>query len=359
MTEVSFSNVRIRGIAAAVPEQVRTLAEDALVFGSEEVQKVSASTGVKQRHISASLTTSDLCQAAAERLLTESEASPDDIDALIFISQTPDFPLPASGCCLQSRLGLPTSCAAFDVSLGCSGYVYGLWLAYSLVASGAATRILILAGDTISRMCAPRDRSVALLFGDAGTATLVEHAQGAERSVFVLGTDGAGEAHLKVPAGGYRMKFSPDAVIPKACEGGNWRSLSDLYMNGAEIFSFTLREVPPLIRRILAHGDLTIADVDYFVFHQANQFMLDHLFKRMKLPAEKCVLGLELFGNTSSASIPLAIVTRLREHLRHNELKLVLAGFGVGFSWGGAKLSCGPITVPEIALVPDPTTATP
>lgn len=354
MSEAAFQNVRICGVAAAVPEQVRTLVDDAVVFGAEEVQKVSESTGVKQRHVSMTLTTSDLCQAAAERLLAESGCVPDEIDALIFISQTPDYPLPATACTLQHRLRLSQQCAAFDISLGCSGYLYGLWLASGMIASGAIRRALVLSGDTSYRTCSPEDRSVALLFGDAGTATLIERNDNAAPSYFVLGTDGSGEHHLKTPAGGYRMRWSPEALVRHECEGGNKRSASDLYMNGPEIFAFTLRAVPPLIKKVLAAAGKSAEEVDHFVFHQANKFMLDHLIKRMKLPRDKCVLGLENYGNTSSASIPLAMVTHLRDRLRQEELDLVIAGFGVGFSWGGASLRCGAMTVPELVLVAEP-----
>lgn len=354
MSEATFQNVRIRGVAAAVPEQTRTLADDAKVFGVEEVQKVSESTGVKQRHVGVTLTTSDLCQAAAERLLSESNCALEEVDALIFISQSPDYPLPATACTLQHRLGLSQQCAAFDISLGCSGYIYGLWLASGMIASGAIRRALVLSGDTSYRLCSPEDRSVALLFGDAGTATLIEYSGDAAPSFFVLGTDGSGEHHLKVPAGGYRMEWSPEALVRHEYEGGNKRSASDLYMNGPEIFAFTLRAVPSLIKKVLANAGQTAETIDHFVFHQANKFMLDHLIKRMKLPQDKCVLGLENYGNTSSASIPLAMVTHLREQLQKEELNLVLAGFGVGFSWGGASLRCGAMTVPELVLVAEP-----
>ena len=357
MSEATFSHVRISGVAAAVPERIRTLDDDAKFFGLEEVNKVSASTGVKQRHIGTSLTTADLCQAAAERLLAESGTSTEDIDALIFVSQTPDFPLPASSCCLQSRLGLPTTCAAFDVNLGCSGYVYGLWLAASLIASGAVKCALVLVGDTVPRFCSSEDRSVALLFGDAGTATLVEYHEGGPPWSFVLGTDGSGESHLKVSAGGYRMRFDADSLIRQAGEGGNRRAPSELFMDGAEIFSFTLRVVPQLVRKVLENAKTAIDNIDYFVFHQANKFMLEYLFKRLKIPTEKRVLGLENYGNTSSASIPLAMVTNLREHLQRKEANLVFAGFGVGLSWGAVNLRTNSIIVPELILVSDPAVA--
>lgn len=355
MSEATFSNIRVRGVAAAVPAGIRSLADDAGLFDPGEIDKVSASTGVMQRHVSLTLTTADLCQAAAERLLAQTQCAPTDVDALIFVSQTPDYPLPASSCCLQARLGLSSQCAALDVNLGCSGYVYGLWLAAGMIAAGAVKRVLLLVGDTIYRTCSPEDRSVALLFGDAGSATLLEWDASADPCHFVLGTDGTGAPHLQVPAGGYRRRFSPAALLRQEVEGGNRRSAVDLYMNGAEVFAFTLRAVPPLIKGVLARAGHAATDVDYFVFHQANRFMLEHLFKRLKLPPERCVLGLRDYGNTSSASIPLALVTELRDRLQTAATRLVLAGFGVGFSWAGVSLRCGPMVVPEVVLVPEPT----
>lgn len=353
MSQAAFGNISVKGVAAAVPLATRSLSAESDQFGTEEIKKISASTGVNSRHISLSLTTADLCQAAAERLLAETGCPATEVDALIFVSQTPDYPLPATSCLLQSRLGLTKDCAALDVNLGCSGYVYGLWLASGMIASGAVQRVLLLVGDTIPRVCSPQDRSTSLLFGDAGTATLLEWAEETDRSYFALGTDGEGGDHLKIPAGGYRKRCNPEAFIRQEYEAGNRRSESELYMNGAEVFAFTLRVVPPLVNTVLSRAGLKVSDVDYFVFHQANQFMLQHLFKRLKIPREKGVIGLGDFGNTSSASIPLAMVTELRDGLRTKHMTLMLAGFGVGLSWAGASLRCGPMVVPELVLVPE------
>jgi len=348
MSESVFSGVRIAGVAAAVPSQSRTLADDAKVFGQEEVEKVAASTGVRQRRISSDLCTSDYCLAAAEELLKRREGLREEIDALIFISQTPDYPLPATSCCLQDRLGLSKSCASFDVNLGCSGYVYGLWLASSLLGSGAANKVLLLVGDTSYRLCSPQDRSVALLFGDAGTATILERDPDAAPAHFILGTDGRGARHLMIEAGASRRVSDDEARHRVECEGGNWRAPADLFMNGAEIFTFTLKVVPGLMKGLFELAGTSPEELDAYVFHQANKFMLEHLAKRMKLPSEKVVLAMHEYGNTSSASIPMAMVTHLREKLQSGPQKLAMAGFGVGFSWAGAILECGPLDVPEL-----------
>lgn len=353
MSTSKISGVKISGIASAVPEQIRTILDDMKVFGEDEVSKISESIGVKSRHVAPPhLCTSDLCYSAAERLLSDADWAKDSVNALIFVSQTPDYRLPATSCVLQNRLGLSTECAAFDISMGCSGYIYGLWMASNLIAGGSADRVLLLVGDTSNKLLSPQDRSVALLFGDAGTATLLEKSASAESMTFVMGTDGAGSGNLIVPAGGFRNPSNDSSRTRVDKENGNIRSDEDLYMNGAEVFAFTLARVAPLIKSVLSASNWTTDDVDFFVFHQANKFMLNFLAKKMKLPPHKIPLTLEKLGNTSSASIPLALSDSLTQKLRAEELKLVLSGFGVGYSWGAVTLIAGPIIMPELILVP-------
>jgi 3-oxoacyl-[acyl-carrier-protein] synthase III len=349
MAKCTVSGVRLAGIASAVPPRRRGLADDAPTFGDADVKKISDSIGVKSRHVAYDgMCTSDLCFAAADRLLGALAWPRESVDALIFVSQTPDYMLPATSCCLQERLQLSKHCAAFDIGLGCSGYLYGLWVASSLVVGGGAKRVLLLAGDTITYRCAPLDRSVALLFGDAGTATALEADAAATPMAFLLGTDGRGRDNLIVKGGWFRNPHSEETASRVAGADGNTRSAEDLFMDGAEIFAFTLREVPPLVQTVLQDAGWSIDDVDAFVFHQANQFMLKHLAKRLKIPGEKFVIAMEEFGNTSSASIPLATSARLADQLRRGALRMVLAGFGVGYSWGAVALTCGPMVMPDI-----------
>jgi 3-oxoacyl-[acyl-carrier-protein] synthase-3 len=354
MASCTISGFRIAGVASAVPTTVRTTRDAEKVFGAEQVATISQSIGVSSRRVAnPPMCTSDLCQAAAQRLLSELGWAPSEVGGLVFVSQTPDYVLPATSCCLQSRLGLPTTAFAFDVNLGCSGYVYGLWIAASLVKT-MGTRILFLVGDTSTQKISAEDRSVALLFGDAGTATAIEPAEESPPAFFELGTDGTGAEALIVPAGGCRYPLDAAAVVPSVREKGNIRSDADLFMDGPEIFAFTLRRVPPLIRATLRQAGCAMEDVDYFVFHQANRFMLEHLRKGMKIPPEKLVLSMEDFGNTSSASIPLSLTTSsLRQQLQSSSLRLVLAGFGVGFSWGATLLQCGPMVMPELVECPE------
>jgi len=354
MPSSQIPGVKVAGIAGAVPSARHPVTELGAVFGAEEVAKIADSVGVQARYVAGeNICASDLCHAAARRLLDDLGWDPGSVGALLFVSQMPDFPLPATACILQQRLGLSKDCAAFDVGLGCSGYVYGLWIAASLMAASGVSRVLLLAGDVSTRICSPLDRATALLFGDAGTATALERSEDAGPLSFVLGSDGSGWKNLIVPAG---LRFSrrphdPSTAERREAEGGNCRSAEDLFMDGPEIFAFTLREVAPLVKSVLATAGWAQEDVDRFVFHQANKFMLTHLVKRMKLPLEKVPLSLKEYGNTSSASVPLTIVSELRDEVSSKPLRLLLAGFGVGYSWGACALTCGPLTAPPIVHV--------
>jgi len=350
MTPTTIAGVRLKGIASAVPKYVRVIEEDAKTFPDSDVSRIIENTGVRKRHVViGNMCTSDLCYTAAERLFAESGVERNTIDALLFVSQTPDYILPATSCSLHGRLALDRHCASFDVNLGCSGYVYGLWLASNLIACGSAKRVLLLAGDTITRIAAPKDRSVALLFGDAGTATIMERDDNALPMSFVLGTDGNGQQNLVVLAGGFRFPRSEKTGLLSERESGNIRSDENLYMNGPEIFTFTLKEVPPMVKSLVTDYDA----IDAIVMHQANKFILDYIAKRLKIPKEKLILTLENYGNTSSASIPLALTVALSDKLTVSSLNLLLAGFGVGYSWGAVTLTCGPIVMPELVIVPE------
>lgn len=349
MAQLEISHTRIAGVSAAVPNQDAAVDDGAGTFGPEAVAKFAASTGVERRPVGGELCSSDLCHAAAERLLNDLGWERDTIESLVFVSQTPDYLLPATSCSLHARLGLSKSCAAWDINLGCSGYTYGLAAASQFIQCGSARRSLLLVGDTINRIVSTDDPSTALLFGDAGTATALEREETARSIRGTFGSDGGGASHLIVPAGGFRQREaaarSADAV----------RGDGDLFMDGAEVFSFALREVPKLVKAAIAAEEWTLDDLDFVVFHQANTFMLQHVAKRLKLPKEKLVLNLQHFGNTSGASIPLAMVDAIGDDLRQRPLKLVMVGFGVGFSWGATTATVGPITVPGLIRVDVPT----
>jgi 3-oxoacyl-[acyl-carrier-protein] synthase-3 len=352
MACLTTKGTAIRGIASSVPANRKTTADFAEVFGKNEAEKIALGSGVRTlRAGGPGLCTSDLCCAASEALLKELAWDRRSIEALVFVSHSFDYPLPATACILQARLGLPKTCAAFDIALACSGYVYGLWVAAGLIMTGCK-RVLLLAGEMGTRMVSPQDKTMAPLIGDGGSATALESDDGTVMH-FELGTDGAGYKHLIMPAGisSARLPHTAQTITRTEKAAGIILSDEDLQMNGAEIFTFTLREVPPLIDSILQRSQWQKEEVDQFVFHQANKFILVHLAKRMSIPEQKLPLIMEHYGNTSSASIPMAITHCLRETLQKQRLKLVLAGFGAGLSWGACALELGPIVAPPLEEV--------
>lgn len=363
MAIVRVSGVRLAGLASAVPDQVQTVDDDARVFGEVEAHKICENIGVLSRRIAPDdVTASDLCVAAAERLLKELGWERDSIRAVLFVTQTPDYIAPATACTLQDRLKLPKSCAAIDLNMGCSGYVYGLATAAQFVRglsdgeSGKA-RVLLLVGDTITRMLSPQDRATVLLFGDAGSATALEFDESAAPMVFSLGTDGSGAQHLIVPVGGARSKRTALSGIRTERENGNIRSDEDLYMNGAEVFSFTLSEVPKMVKETCQSAGWKLDETDGVVMHQSNSFMLNHLRKRLKIDDEKFFVALDGYGNTSCASIPVAITHKWSESESAQPRKLLMAGFGLGWSWGGAAVVIDQAVMPSMVIVPSPARA--
>ena len=335
---ISVTGSRIAGVVSCVPTRVVDNAPFIERFG-EKARDIEKMTGVRERRwTDPDTTTADLCQRAAETLLDRLGWERDTVDALFFVTQTPDYRLPATACALQGRLGLGKHVIAFDVNLGCSGYPYGLWLAMTTVAGGAARRVLLLVGDTITKTVDSEDRSTAMLFGDAGTATAIEVDE-AGHGRFILGTDGLGERQLMIAEGAYRAAPIPaeDVAGPKA---------DALYMDGGAIFNFTLATVPSLVASTLEEGG-GIDQFDAFLFHQANAFMLRHLAKKAKLPAERVPMNIDRFGNTSSATIPLLMTTELADRLRDTPTRLGMFGFGVGFSWGSVDIEVGPLACVE------------
>ncbi|OYO29710.1 ketoacyl-ACP synthase III [Janthinobacterium sp. PC23-8] len=334
---MAMSQARIAAIAYHLPEA--TLDNDALaqIFPDWPAQKIADKTGIVRRHIAASdETAGDLAFHAANALFETHDIDRHAVDFIILCTQAPDYLLPTTACLLQARLALPTSCGALDINLGCSGYVYGLALAKGLIEAGIRRQVLLLTADTYSKLINPLDRSVRTLFGDGASATLVAAADGpAALGPFVLGTDGAGAANLMVPAGGMRMPHSAASAVEKEDAAGNVRSQDQLFMDGAEIMQFTLSSVPRVMRELLDEAGKTLDDIDHVILHQANQFMLEALRKKMKIPAEKFIIELDTVGNTVSSTIPIAIArARASGRIRSGDTALLL-GFGVGYSWAG------------------------
>ena len=313
----TIKDVAIAGISAYVPSNKVCNLGLSEKYGETEVKKLIKSIGVETRHVAnETQTTSDLCLASAIKLLKTLNWEPDSVGALIFVSQTPDYQLPATACVLQTKLGLNNNTIAYDVNLGCSGYTYGLFLASTLLNSGV-NRVLLLVGDTISKIIRPNDRSTELLFGDAGTATALNRQPGKSLS-FTLGTDGSGFEHI----------IAKDKKINDKSEKG--MSSAFLEMDGGEVFKFTLESVPKMINNFLLELNLSSEDIDACIYHQANRFMLKHLSKKSKFSPEQVPLSIVDFGNTSSASIPLTLCSQIFS----KRDKVLMAGFGVGLSWG-------------------------
>lgn len=352
MATTRIEGVHVAGIASAVPDRIVTMEDDAKVFGEEETRRVVKNTGVRERHIAKYLCASDLCQASAERLMTDLDWSPESIDVLVFVTQCADVPAPATACLLQQRLKLGTHVAAFDVNLGCSAYTYGLWMTSSLL-RGGMRRALLLVGDTATRAASPHDRSVVPLFGDAGSATALELKPGAPPMDFILGTDGSGAKHLHSRTGGHRHPCTPASFDLKMREDGILRSDVHTVMNGAEVLTFALRNVPGLLKEIKTASGWSEDDVAAYVFHQASAFMLKNVARCARISMSKVVLGLEKYGNTSSASIPLAMNDQLQTRLESATERLILTGFGIGWSWAAAAVTLGPMVIPPVIVLPD------
>lgn len=334
---ISFRSVGISGMAAAVPKKIINNYEHDLYFNKEDIREIIGKIGVKERRFADENTcSSDLCFAAAENLIKVMGIDRDEIDALIFISQTPDYRMPATSVLLQERLKLSTSTITLDISLGCSAFLYGLTVAYSMITSGVARKVILLDGETRSKVYSQKDRKTGFLFGDGGAAALIESGNKFGNSWFSLNSDGSRESLIKIPAGGYRKMSSCDTVQEKVVdEYGNIRSEEQGYMNGADVFNFVIREVPKDFNRLLNFSALNISMIDYFIFHQANSYINRFLTKKLKLPEEKIPYTIHKYGNTSSVSIPLTIVSELSEKLIYHK-RLLMSGFGVGLTWGTA-----------------------
>jgi 3-oxoacyl-[acyl-carrier-protein] synthase III len=333
---------RIVDIAGYLPEQVLTNEQLAALYPEWPADKILAKTGIRERRIAANgQTASDLAYEAARALFAQGEVSASDIDFVILCTQSPDYLLPTSACVLQNRLGIPTHAGAFDMNLGCSGYVYGLSMAKGLVETGAAHCVLLLTADTYSKHMHPLDKSVRTLFGDGASATAISASTNESGSIgpFVFGTDGRGADNLIIKAGLARHPKSDETAIEHHDASGNVRTDEHLYMNGAEVMAFTLAEVPKATNALLEKANRDREEIDFFVLHQANRFMLEALRKKLKVPETKFPITMELCGNTVSSTVPLALKQMKDEGVLQRGHRLMLLGFGVGYSWAGCLVN--------------------
>lgn len=353
MAQLTFQDIGIKALAAAVPENTIKNVNYTEHFPAEDVKEIVEKTGIKERRfVTDDMTASDLCYSAAKKLFEDNDVDPEDVDALILVTQTPDYRMPASSVILQDRLGLPKSTLAFDINLGCSGFVYGLSVAYSYMQQQGFKNVLLLDGETRSKVYHPKDRKTAFLFGDGGVAALVGRNKNYGASFFSLNSDGSREDLIKVDAGGYRNPSTPETLKEKVVdEYGNIRTDEHGYMNGADVFNFAIREIPKDVKNTLSFAEVDKEAINYFVFHQANMYMNSYLAKKLKLDENKCPICLDRFGNTSSVSIPLTIATQLQQELKEEKKKLLLCGFGVGMSWATAVLNSNNMKISDLVEV--------
>lgn len=324
----------VSGISYYLPESVCTNDELASIYPEWSSAKILNKTGIDTRHVAKEECVSDMAVNAAEKLFSEVGIDRQKVDFLMICTQSPDYFLPTTACLVQDRLQLPTTCGALDFNLGCSGYVYGLAMAKGLIAGGVADNIVLVTADLYTRHIHPLDKSSRTIFGDAGTATLIQKSEKEHLGAPVLGTDGKGAKNLIIPAGGMRLPQSPETAVEETDDSGSTRSKNNLYMNGPEIFNFTIQRIPPMVSDILEKNNITLEDLDLVVFHQANKFILDYLRNKLGIPKEKFFEYLKEVGNTISSTIPIALVEAEKEGRLKKGMKVLLASFGVGYSWG-------------------------
>lgn len=353
MAFLQVNNVKISGLSACVPRNVEENANFP-IFDSESYKNFVATTGIERKRISSrEVCTSDLCVAAAEKLIVDLGWNKEEISLLVFITQTPDYILPATSPLIQDKLGLSKDCYTLDISLGCSGWVYGLSAITSLFSQlpendRKTAKALLLCGDTPTKIISNTDKSSYPLFGDAGTATALEFCKNAQPTFFNMNSDGKGYQAIIINDGGYRNPVSVSSF--EKVQQGEGVELNNLqvYLEGMDVFAFGIKRAPESVNRLLDRFDLNKENIDFFTFHQANMFMNEQIRKKLKLEKEKVPYSLKDFGNTSSATIPLTLVTELSKKLKTEKLHHIGCGFGVGLSWGSVYFETDKIVCSEL-----------
>lgn len=352
MSFMNFNGVGIKALSAAVPRTVIDNFNYTEFFPAEQVKEVVEKVGIYERRFADENTcSSDLCYAAAEKLIEDNNIDRKEIDLLIFISQTPDYRMPATSVLLQDRLKLPNSTIAFDINLGCSAFIYGLSVVFSMMQNKSLRKALLLDGETRSKVYSPKDRRSAFLFGDGGVAALIERDEIFGNSWFSLNSDGSRGELIKINGGGYRMPSSIETLKEKVVdEYGNIRNDEQGYMNGGDVFNFVIREIPKDIKKIFEYSGKSINSLDYYIFHQANNFINSYLAKKLKINTSKIPSTIAKYGNTSSVSVPLTIVDQLKDQMSGHK-ELLLSAFGVGMTWASAIIPFEDCKISEIVEV--------
>lgn len=350
MSFLTFEGIGIRALSAALPKRVIDNYAYTDYFPKEEVREVVDKIGIYQRRfVDEHTCSSDLCFAAAEKLIEDNQIDRSEIDLLIFVSQTPDYRMPATSVILQDRLGLSQQTITFDVSMGCAGFLHGLSIVYSIMKGQNLRKALLLNGETRSKVYSPKDRTTAFIFGDAGVAALIERDERFEPSYFSLNSDGSRQDLIKINAGGYRKMSSPETLEVKVVdEYGNRRCEEHGYMKGGDVFNFVIREIPHDIKALCEYSGTALDDFSYYVFHQANGFINSHIARKLKLDPDRIPSTISKFGNTSSVSVPLTIVSELKGKPQG---KVLLSAFGVGLTWGTAILTLSDCQISELVEI--------
>ena len=343
-----IKNVKLVGISACVPK--KTLhTEDMTIFHGDECEKFLNTVGIKSRRIAPSgICASDLCYEAAEKLISELKWHKSEIEALIFVSITADYRSPMTSCILQNRLGLSNSCFTLDIPLACCGYLHGITVLGNLMTKGNIKKALLLCGDTCYQMSSPEDKSRLPIFGDAGTASAFIYDESADNIISYSYTDGSGYNAIITPHSGFRHPITPDSFLMEDISEGIRRAPIHGTLDGMEVFSFAISKAPKAIKELMEQQHITQNDIDYVLFHQANKLINQMICKKLKLEKPKVPSNIEEFGNTSCASIPLLMVTRLRKELISRKLNLILSAFGVGLTWGSIQIKTDKIICPPL-----------
>ena len=349
MAKSVFKGVRIRGVAGAVPSGKVNNLTDHHFCAEDDRKKIVALTKVAgYRKARVGMCASDLCQAAAEALLQGLDRSPDDIDAIVFTTMTPDYRVPSTACLLQDRLGCRTSIVAYDINMGCSGFVVGLFNACTLIQGAGLKRVLLLAGDTQTKLCHDQDKNVVFILGDGGTATLIEADPEADDIIIELLTDGSRFNNLYVPAGGFRCQSTAATREVREHADGGLRSDEHLYMNGMEIFKFSATDVVKSIAEFMESENLSPDAIDSLFLHQANGFMNEKISRKLKIADAKVPYTIGFYGNTGSASIPLTMAHHFSTVPARTKQRCLLSGFGVGLSWGVVTTTLDDVYSPPV-----------
>jgi len=347
MAVIKNHGVGIRAMSACVPSKVVCNRNLGYLIPEKEIEKTINNIGIEERRVADDdVCASDLCYKAAKKLMEDNSIDPNSIDVLLFMSQTSDYRIPATAPLLQHRLGLSTDTCCFDLSLGCSGYVFALSTAFAYASMEGVNRVLLLDGETFSKICNKKDKVDWPLYGDGATATLVEKGD-FEESTFILKSDGSGRDAVIIPGGGMRNPVTVDALVETVREDGNVRNDLQICMDGMDVFNFAMSVVPKGVREIVKETGTTLDDIDWLVFHQANKFMTDFFAKRLKFDMSKVPYCIQKYGNTSSTSVPLTIVSELEGKLKPGD-RVVMCGFGAGLSWGTASVVFGDCKISPI-----------